>query len=239
MTGITPGLAGDRVGTKFEHLEEAARWWSVFARLPTAHPAIRALAEASQPSAIEAGETLVNEGDDDGAVFLVVSGVLRTVRHTRNGHEVWLADVEPGDITGDMAALTDKPRTSTVVAKAAVSTFIVPRDTFLAIANAHAEFALAVARMLAARLLMTSNHLAAHVTLPVTTRIHGELAMIGTPTADREIFEIRPAPTVTALSARVHATREATSRALGDLEQRGLLKRARGNWKIVVPTTDD
>jgi CRP/FNR family cyclic AMP-dependent transcriptional regulator len=217
----------------------ASRWWSAFTGLPADHPAVLGLAAASQKRSLAAGEALVTEGDRDGTVFLLIAGALRTVRHTRNGHEVWLADVQAGDITGDMAALTGAPRTSSVVAKNGATVFGISRETFVSIANTHAEFAVVLARMLAARLHTTSTHLAELVALPVSTRLHGELASVGAATDDPEVFVIQPPPKVTSLSHRVHATREATSRAVTQLAQRGFLVRGRGKWKIVVPSNED
>jgi CRP/FNR family cyclic AMP-dependent transcriptional regulator len=223
------GLTDDRQ-------RQAKRWWSEFAQLPASHAAVSALAAASQARSLSSGEVLVSEGDEDETVFLLASGGLRTVRHTGNGHEVWYADVKPGDLTGDMAALTGGARTSTVVARIASHVFAIKRDAFLGVANRHADFAVAIARMLAFRLQTTSKHLAELVALPVSTRLHGELAGLGAPSPDdREVFRIEPPPKVMALSQRIHATREATSRALGDLEQRGVLKRGKNVWTVIVP----
>jgi CRP-like cAMP-binding protein len=70
----------------------------------------------------------------------------------------------------------------------------------------------------------------------VSTRLHGELAALGTPTReDSEVFEIRPPPKIRELSERARTTRETASRALADLEQRGFLKRGRTIWTIIVP----
>jgi len=226
-----------RVGVKDDKLKQARRWWSEFAGLPFGHAAVEALVAVSQSRSLATAEVLVNEADEDGTVFLVVSGALRTVRHTRNGHEVWYADVNPGELTGDMAALTGGRRTSSVVAKSAASVLAVKRDAFLAVANRHADFAVAIARMLAFRLQTTSKHLAELVALPLSTRLHGELAAMGAPDpGDKEVFKIQSPPKVMALSQRIRATREATSRALGDLELRGLLRRGKATWTIVVPT---
>lgn len=219
-----------------DKLKHAKRWWSEFTRLPPDHDAVEALAASSQARSLAPGEVLVSEGDDDGTVFLLASGALRTVRHTGNGHEIWYADVHPGDLTGDMAALTGGARTSTVIAKNASNVLALKRDAFLGVANRHADFAVAIARMLAFRLQTTSKHLAQLVALPVSTRLHGELVGMGTPIQhDKEAFRIEPSPKVLALSQRIHATREATSRALADLEQRGMLTRGKTAWTVIVP----
>ncbi len=236
VTGITASRKFRGWDVKDDKFRHAKRWWSEFAHLPLDHAAIEALAASSQPMGLAPGEVLVSEGDDDETVFLVASGTLRTVRHTGNGHEIWYADVRPGDLTGDMAALTGGARTSTVVAKSASNVFAIKRDAFLGIAHRHADFAVAIARMLAFRLQTTSNHLAQLVSLPVSTRLHGELAGLATPIPhDEEAFNIEPPPKVLALSQRIHATREATSRALSDLEQRGMLIRGKTAWTVIVP----
>lgn len=220
-----------------EKIRLVQKLWSLFAGLSSKHPAILMLAVASQSRRINRGETVVKEGDPGEAVYLVASGLLRAVRYTQNGHEVWYADIGPGELTGDMAALTGSRRTSSVVAKSASTVFIIERDAFLAVAKQHPDFTLAIARMLADRLQATSTRLAELAALPVTSRVHGELAAMGKPMSeDVEVFDIVPPPTVMALSQRVHATREATSRAVTVLEERGFLIRTRTRWQVIVPT---
>lgn len=221
---------------KDERRRLAQHLWAQFAGLDPAHPAVAQLAAASMSRRAGRGEVIVAEGDADDAVYLVAEGALRTVRFTQNGHEVWYADVGPGELTGDMAALTGSRRTSTVVAKSIAMLFALERDEFLAVAGRFPEFTLAIARMLARRLQATSTQLAELAALPVSSRVHGELATIGAPArGDCEVFEIAPPPTVLALSQRIHATREATSRALTVLEDRGFLVRTRRRWQVIVP----
>lgn len=222
---------------KSDTLREARRWWSEFPGLTHDHVAVETLVAAGSARQLAPAEALVSEADKDATVFLVVSGSLRIVRHTRNGHEVWYADVKPGDLVGDMAALIGGRRPSSVIANGACSVLAIKQAAFLAVAHEHANFAVAMARMLASRLEATSKHLAAVVSLPVSTRLHGELAELGAQRLeDTEVFEIQPAPKVTALSHRIHATREATSRAFGELQQRGLLRRGKSSWTVIVPT---
>lgn len=232
------GVQEDEVlGLRDDRSRLAHRLWSQFAGLDPAHVAVVKLAAASQARRVGRGEVVVAEGEMDDAVYLVAEGTLRTVRFTQNGHEVWYADVGPGELTGDMAALTGSRRTSSVVAKSIATLFAVEREDFLAVASQHPQFTLAVARMLARRLHATSTQLAELAALPVSSRVHGELAAMGTPArSDSEVFEIEPPPTVLALSQRIHATREATSRAVTVLEERGFLVRARRRWQVIVPT---
>jgi CRP-like cAMP-binding protein len=214
----------------------ANQWWARFVGLSPDHAAIQALSRASQTRQLEAGATLLEEGDEDDAVFIVASGALKTIRLTDNGHEIWYSDVSPGDVIGEIAALVGAVRTSSVVAKQATMVFAVEREAFLRIATAHPEIALAVARLLARRLKATSQQMADLVALSLNNRLHSELARIGAPSAtDREVFLIETPPTVSALAQRIHATREATSRAFKELEDQGLVRRLSHSWMVVVP----
>lgn len=221
---------------KEEDHKQALRLWAQFAALAPSHRAVESLAAASQRRRLAAADVLVSEAEEDGTVFLVATGTLRTVRYTASGHEVWYADVKVGDVVGDMAALIGGRRTSSVVAKTACTLLAIEPATFLEVARQHADFAIAIARMLAHRLQVTSAHLAGLATLSVSSRVHGELISLGTPApGDAEAYELATPPKVQALSDRIHATREATSRALSDLEARGLLTRRRSKWTIILP----
>jgi CRP-like cAMP-binding protein len=114
----------------------------------------------------------------------------------------------------------------------------VHRDAFLSTAAQHAELAVALARLLARRLGATSTQVADLVALSVPHRLLGELMRLGAQTSDdSELFFIPTPPTVSALGQRIHATREATSRALGELETRGLVRRVDDGWMVLIPNS--
>lgn len=217
-----------------DRIRLARQGWASFSGLLPAHAAIEELARASQLKRLAPGATLLTEAAEDTKVFLVASGTLRAVRHTDGGHEIWYADVRPGEVIGEIAVLTKGRRTSSVVAKEEAQVFAVEGADFLA-AMRHADFATAVACMLADRLQTTSKRMADRVALSVPNRLHRELALLGTQSkTDPEIFHVSP-QVVVELAQRIHATREATSRALTELENRNLLKREDDVWTVVVP----
>jgi CRP-like cAMP-binding protein len=215
----------------------AARCWARFCGLGAAHQAVAALVAASQMKRLNPGKLLVEEGDQDDTLYLVVSGTLRTVRHTENGHEIWFSDIGAGEIVGEIAALTGASRTSSCVAKGDVGVLAIERDAFISAGEQHPEVGMALARMLAKRLGATSTQVADLVALSVPNRLLGELMRMGTQTKDdSELFLIASPPTVAALGQRIHATREATSRALGVLQNRGLVRRVDNGLVVLIPT---
>ncbi len=212
------------------------RAWADFAALSDAHPAIAALTLASQPRKLERNAFLLKEANEDTSVYLVVSGSLRTVRNAEDGQEVWFTDVRPGELIGEIAALTGQPRTSSVMAESRTIVLALERSAFLQIAQLHGEVGLALAALLAGRLVRTSTQVADLVALSVHSRLYRELVRLVPPEGFKGLrARIDAPPSVTDLGQRIHASREATSRALRDLEQRGMVIRSDDAWLLVIP----
>ncbi len=74
----------------------------------------RQLRDALEPVAVPAGTVLVREGDPADCLFLVAAGRLRVVTTDPTGEEVQLAEIGRGDLVGEMALITNRPRTATV-----------------------------------------------------------------------------------------------------------------------------
>lgn len=62
------------------------------------------------------GEDVMREGEPGSDMFIVVSGRLREVTMDRNGAEVVVAELGPGETIGEMAMIGGEPRSSTVYA---------------------------------------------------------------------------------------------------------------------------
>jgi CRP/FNR family transcriptional regulator, cyclic AMP receptor protein len=69
-----------------------------------------AIAAVADELDVRDGETLIREGERGREFFVLVEG---TARVTRNGRKV--NDLEAGDWAGEIALITDTPRTATVV----------------------------------------------------------------------------------------------------------------------------
>jgi CRP-like cAMP-binding protein len=94
-----------------------------------------------------AGDTVVMEGADGAAFFLIESGEATvSVRGTER------AGLGPGDHFGEIALLRDVPRTATVRAKTDVELYALERDDFIAAVTGHAGSAQAAEAVVGARL---------------------------------------------------------------------------------------
>lgn len=85
------------------------------------------LAQSLVPMASVAGDHLVRQGDVGDAYYLIESGTADVIRDGER-----LAGVGPGDGFGEIALLRDVPRTASVIATDALTSYALPRAAFLA-----------------------------------------------------------------------------------------------------------
>ncbi len=80
----------------------------------------RLVVESFEPESFGFGSSIVEEGETGDALYVVVSGAARVLKHKENGDEVSVEMLGPGDVFGEMALLEGIPRTATVRANTAV-----------------------------------------------------------------------------------------------------------------------
>ncbi|TAL29113.1 MAG: cyclic nucleotide-binding domain-containing protein [Nitrospirae bacterium] len=68
-----------------------------------------------KPQLFSAGQKIVEEGDSGDSIFLIKSGRASVVAHIL-GKEIELAMLSDGDVFGEVAFLTGRPRTASVIA---------------------------------------------------------------------------------------------------------------------------
>lgn len=210
--------------------------WARFCEVPPNHPACQALGQASQVRHITAGETLIKQGDQGGPVYLVLSGHLRAVKYSENGHKIWLSDICGGAIVGEVDALINAGRSSFVDAYSDSRLLAVSQQVFADLSRAYAEISHALARLLARRLAETSNQLTELTAMSVRHRLHSELKRLGQrDPEDYELLNIPTMPAVIALAERIHTSRESASRALSELERLGLVQRFEDGARVIDP----
>ena len=94
------------------------------------------------------GRRLITEAQDAVSEFFVIVEGEATV--TRAGSEV--ATLGPGDWAGEIALISDAPRTASVVARTPVVVLVITRGSFLALLRDHPTIAQKVLASVGARL---------------------------------------------------------------------------------------
>ncbi len=224
------------MGRKIVHAAEA---WANWCGYPEDHTACQKLQDLSHPRQLAKGESLIHQGEMQPQIYIVASGSLRAVRYSKNGHEVWLADIEAPELVGEMGVLIGQARTSSVITAKKSLVYGIPSTRFIELMQEEPELGLTMSKSLAARLHQTSQQLEELTALPVSSRLHQELIRIAEPVdEDDEMLIVSKPPTVSAIAKRIHTSRESASRAFTQLEKRGLLQRQDKSLHVIKPLFD-
>lgn len=141
MAGIE--WSGDDVA---RHLRSSA----VFRQLDDA--AIDRFADAAKVVLVHAGETVMSEEDPGADAFIVIAGRLEVITSKADGSQRTVNHLGPGDVVGEMALLTDDPRSATVRARRDSALVRIGSDDFRSIIVDHPEALLDVTRTVMKRL---------------------------------------------------------------------------------------
>jgi len=110
-----------------------------------------------RPVRFRQGETILREGEAGEELFFIEAGRVQVVRG-QEGRLLLLAELEAGDLFGEMALLTGAPRSATVTALSDVDLWVLSKADFDDVVTAYPNLALALSRLLSERLRNTDAH---------------------------------------------------------------------------------
>ena len=175
------------------------------------------------------GDRLVSIGDRSTEVFYVTSGLVKIVVLAENGSESVFGLRTPGVFIGDMATLNDERRSADVVAVEPTTAVMVSGDRFTAYLETFPAVAIAILRMQSRRLNeMTQRSMLG--SRSVKARIAQRLLELSTRDGTPSNVVVL---TQSDLAQFVDASREWTSKALGELRREGAIETARGRVHIL------
>lgn len=181
------------------------------------------------------GATIVHQGEVPGRVVVIESGYAKVTATTEEGKDVVLAFRGPGDVLGEVAALSGMPRSATVRALEPIDSIAVPVGDFEALLEQHPRVALELLRVVIDRLREADRQqfeFAAYQTLGRIARRLVELAeRFGEPCDDGVEISLRISQEE--LAGWAGASREATSKALHDLREIGLIDTQRRRLTVL------
>ena len=200
------------------------------------HNFSRALQEAGTPVRVPRGRVLVDEGDSGTDVYYVREGRLRVTRVSEAGREPHLADLGPGHVFGELAAIDGQPRSAVVTALDPVELTRVSGPRFRELLRDDPEAMWWLLEQLSLRSRLLTRRTFELATLSVGQRITLEVARIAQAAAGEEADSVvlSDFPTHETLAARAGTHREAVTRRLGEMERAGLI--ARDGRSVSVPS---
>lgn len=122
----------------------------LFADLPPSD--LKPIALIAEEDAFADGDTIAEKGEPGDAMYVAVSGEVSVVASPGQSPEEPLAVRAPGDVIGEMAIISSKPRMASLVARGPVRVLTIGQREFLSLLRERPEISLAVMRVLCQRL---------------------------------------------------------------------------------------
>ena len=175
---------------------------------------------------VEAGTPLLLRAEQQGDVFLLVSGRVRVTTYSANGRQVTFRDSEAGEHFGDIAAIDGGPRSADVVTLEPSVLASLDRAAFMALLREEPVVAERVMRRLASLVRQLSERVIDLSTLGVQNRLHAELLRLARAAGvEGNQARLEPAPKHAALASQISTNREQVTRELNVLVRSGVLQK--------------
>ncbi|MGA0564799.1 Crp/Fnr family transcriptional regulator [Ancylobacter sp. VNQ12] len=166
-------------------------------------------------------------------VLILITGRLTVYAATLKGVDVFVTDLEPGEIVGESAALGNDAFPLLVRASEESQAWAIDQRNFVSALTTHTDFAVSVTRAMCRRLCRINQRLVDQVSLPMRDRLKAELLRMATTEPDGALV-INSMPTHDELALRVATQREAVTKELARLARIGALEK-RGR-RIRIPS---
>ena len=193
----------------------------LFSLIPQAQAQIMAVAVIKKR--FKRGENLVEQGENSGALFIILSGRARVVLTSDLGREVILARLGQGDCIGEMSLIDGEAHSATVSAETQVDALMLGRQAFSQCLGASSLLAEAVMRALVQRLRNADRKIESLALLDVYGRVARALIEM----ADRDSQgQLRITEKISRqdIAKSIGASREMVSRVMKEFAERDYLE---------------
>jgi CRP/FNR family cyclic AMP-dependent transcriptional regulator len=140
---------------------------------------IRMISAVSTRRSYRDDAVVFSQGDPGDALYGVVTGKVRISASSRDGREMFLNIMEPGDIFGEIALLDGRQRTATARATSPSELIIITRDHFSELLTRDPKLVSHVIQLLCERIRWTSGLAEESALLSVPERLARRLLSLG------------------------------------------------------------
>lgn len=205
----------------------------LFAGLPDSQ--IDLLTQVIQRRSFRRGAGIIKSGGSATSLHLIVSGMVQVVVSDRQGREVILDILKPGDYFGEMGLLDDLPPSATVTARESCEILVLAKRDFAACLKTNANLVLALQRGLVKRLRGANSKIGSLALMDVHGRVASTLLEMAESVDGRLMVRKLSKQDLAKL---IGASREMVSRVLGNLQAQGHIEMS-GTAIILKPRQPD
>lgn len=186
-----------------------------------------ALDQATRWHSFTAREIVAHQGDRARSCHLVLGGAIDVKVLGAEGQYSQIASVEPGELFGQYPQADDER--ADLVARGSLEMLSIETAALDRIAIDVPQLGRALAGLFSRQLGHVLDRLAARVTLTANGRVYAKLL---------ELFDedgrLSPIPVVAAVAVEAGTARETASRAISNLERRGIIRRDQDEWLLLA-----
>ncbi len=197
---------------------------------------VEALRAAGRPRRWDRGTTVMSEGDTSEWALVLMEGRVKVSSHTSSGTEVVLAVRGPGALLGEMSAIDGSPRSATVTTLEPIVGVVI-RD-FTGFLQEHGRIAVLLMQLVTERLRDSDRKRIEFGAFDTTGRVATRLIELAERYGEKTNGGVRVALPLSQdeLAGWTGSSREAVSKALRTLRDRGLIET--GRRRVVVHDMD-
>lgn len=184
---------------------------------------LRDLEAASTRRKYRKGAMIVGEGDKGSTVFYILNGQASALRYSAAGAEVFIDTFGPGDLIGEMAALSGGERTADIYALSDVELAAFTGTAFIGLMEKHGSIGVRVSRLLVTRIRRTTRRMFEQSTLSSKGRVYAELMRLAEPQSGTETLQIKAMPSISDIAKKLGIARETVSRTVSELKEQAVV----------------
>lgn len=184
--------------------------------------ALIALAEKAKPAKFPKQATIIMEGDETSSLYIMLSGKVRVFSSDDKSKEITLLIQEPGSYFGELALLTDEPRSASVVTLETTTCGVISKSDFINWLRIHPDVAIALLGVLSKKIRQLTDKVRLMALSNVYERTVKALqAMV---VVEGNVSIIHNRPTQQDLASMVGASREMVNKIMHELTKGGYIE---------------
>jgi CRP/FNR family transcriptional regulator, cyclic AMP receptor protein len=196
---------------------------------------LRQMAQVAVPRSFPKGTRVFHEGDRSDACYIVREGSCRVMREHSDGRAITLANLDSGDIFGELAMLDGEVRSASVETLADTELLALPAMDVRRLLAKHPGITVKLVIALTRRLRLTNERVSRQSFQTVPSRVAGVLSQLVAEEAPPGIEGITIRMNQADLAQLAGTSRESVSRFLAQLERAGVVQIGRGRVTVLEP----
>jgi CRP/FNR family transcriptional regulator, cyclic AMP receptor protein len=180
-----------------------------------------ALADKAKSAKFAKHTTIMMEGDETSSLYIILSGKVRVFSSDDKSKEVTLMIQEPGSYFGEIALLSEEPRSASVATLETTVCAVVSKSDFINWLTAHPEVAIDLLGVLSEKV----RHLTDKVRLMALSNVYERAvkALQAMAVTENNVTVIHNRPTQQELASMVGASREMINKIMHELTKGGYI----------------